>query len=207
MDFPIIQDLPALLWVINLGCIDLNQWYARCDDVDRPDYLHFDLDPVPGAKFEQVRESALVVREALQSLRMPCYPKTTGSKGMHIYIPIEPRYSYSQARSFAEILARMVASERPDLFTTPRAVASREKGRVYFDYLQISSGKTISAPYVLRAYPGAPVSTPVSPSELPDLRPELWNIGTLPERMQENGDLWADFWMHRQKLEDLIAGA
>ena len=88
IDFPIVQDLPALLWVINLGCIDLNQWYARCDDVDRPDYLHFDLDPVPGAKFEQVRETALAVREALASLKMPSYAKTTGSKGIHIYVPI-----------------------------------------------------------------------------------------------------------------------
>src|SRR5436309_15663254 len=88
VDFPVIQDLPALLWVINLGCIDLNQWYARCDDVDRPDYLHFDLDPVPGAKFENVLETALVVRDALESLQMPCYAKTTGSKGIHVYVPI-----------------------------------------------------------------------------------------------------------------------
>src|SRR5467141_980019 len=88
VDFPMIQDLPALLWVINLGCIDLNQWYARCDDVDRPDYLHFDLDPVTGAKFEQVRESALVVRDALEALQMPCCAKTTGSKGIHVYVPI-----------------------------------------------------------------------------------------------------------------------
>ena len=88
IDFPIIQDLPALLWVINLGCIDLNQWYARCDDVDRPDYLHFDLDPVPGATWENVLETALVVREALDGLKMPSYPKTTGSKGIHIYVPI-----------------------------------------------------------------------------------------------------------------------
>src|ERR1041384_1311419 len=88
IDFPIIQDLAALLWVINLGCIDLNQWYARCDDVDRPDYLHFDLDPVPGATWENVLQTALVVREALDGLKMPSYPKTTGSKGIHVYVPI-----------------------------------------------------------------------------------------------------------------------
>ncbi|HEY3172300.1 MAG TPA: hypothetical protein VGK86_06950, partial [Thermoanaerobaculia bacterium] len=78
IDFPIVQNLPALLWVVNLGCIDLNQWYARCDDVDRPDYLHFDLDPVPGARFEKVLETALLVRESLDSLGMPNYAKTTG---------------------------------------------------------------------------------------------------------------------------------
>src|SRR5437773_7581376 len=82
IDFPIVQDLPALLWVVNLGCIDLNQWYAACDDVDRPDYLHFDLDPVPGATWENVLETALVVRAALEPLKMPSYPKTTGSKGI-----------------------------------------------------------------------------------------------------------------------------
>src|SRR3954462_578909 len=88
IDFPVINDLPCLLWVINLGCIDLNEWYARCDDVDRPDYLHFDLDPTPGATFDQVSETALVVRDALASIGAPSYPKTTGSKGIHVYVPI-----------------------------------------------------------------------------------------------------------------------
>jgi bifunctional non-homologous end joining protein LigD len=87
--FPIIQDLAALLWVINLGCIDLNQWYARCDDVDRPDYFHFDLDPGPGASFGQVLEAAVLVRDALALLKMPSYAKTSGSKGVHIYVPIK----------------------------------------------------------------------------------------------------------------------
>src|SRR5205814_8929142 len=90
IDFPIIQDLSALLWVINLGCIDLNQWYARCDDVDRPDYLHFDLDPVPGATWENVLETALTVRGELDSLGMPSYANTTGSKGIHGYVPLSP---------------------------------------------------------------------------------------------------------------------
>src|SRR6185436_3315757 len=89
IDFPMIQDLSSLLWVVNLGCIDLNQWYARCDDVDRPDYLHFDLDPVPNASFEKVIETALLLRQGLESLKMPCYAKTTGSKGIHVYVPIE----------------------------------------------------------------------------------------------------------------------
>src|SRR5260221_14686527 len=88
IDFPIIQDLAALLWCINLGCIDLNQWYAKCDDVNRPDYLHFDLDPGVGAAFERVLETALVVREALDTLKMPSLVKTTGSNGLHISVPI-----------------------------------------------------------------------------------------------------------------------
>jgi bifunctional non-homologous end joining protein LigD len=88
IDFPVVQDLASLLWLVNLGCIDLNPWYARCDDVDRPDYLHFDLDPVPGASFDDVRATALIVREALASLHMPAFVKTTGSKGLHVYVPI-----------------------------------------------------------------------------------------------------------------------
>jgi len=93
IDFPMVQDRASLMWVINLGCIDLNQWYARCDDVDRPDYLHFDLDPGVGATFDRVRETALVVGEALDALKMPSVVKTTGSKGLHLYVPIVPRSS------------------------------------------------------------------------------------------------------------------
>src|SRR6185295_4231205 len=117
IDFPIIQDLPALLWVINLGCIDLNQWYARCDDVDRPDYLHFDLDPVPGATWENVLESALVVRDALTSLGMPCYPKTTGSKGIHIYVPIVHGPTQKQVWTIAKEIGHVLASANPQLIT------------------------------------------------------------------------------------------
>src|SRR5437667_4442610 len=102
IDFPIVQDLASLLWVINLGCIDLNQWYARCDDVDRPDYIHFDLDPVPNAKFEKVRATALLVRESLEALGMPCYAKTTGSKGIHVYVPIVRGPTQKQVWTFAK---------------------------------------------------------------------------------------------------------
>src|SRR5437867_4122571 len=91
IDFPMIQDRAALLWVINLGCIDLNQWYATCDDVDRPDYVHFDLDPGAGASFDRVRDAGLIVREALYSLKMPSFVKTTGSKGLHVYVSIVRR--------------------------------------------------------------------------------------------------------------------
>src|SRR5260370_4335324 len=86
VDFPMVQDLASLLWVVNLGCIDLNEWYGRCDDPDRPDYLHFDLDPVSGASFDQVCEIALMLWHALVSLKMPCYAKTTGSRGIHVYV-------------------------------------------------------------------------------------------------------------------------
>src|SRR5687767_11649420 len=106
IDFPMVQDLASLLWVVNLGCIDLNQWYARCDDVDRPDYLHFDLDPVKGTPFERVVEVAFLVRDALETLGMPTFVKTTGSSGLHIYVPIVRGPVQKDVWRFAKALAK-----------------------------------------------------------------------------------------------------
>jgi bifunctional non-homologous end joining protein LigD len=111
--FPMVQDLAALLWVINLGCIDLNPWYARCDDVDRPDYLHFDLDPVEGADFDRVRETALILRDALQSLGMKPLAKTSGSKGIHVYVPIVRRPVQTEVWRFAKALAKQLEKAEP----------------------------------------------------------------------------------------------
>lgn len=148
-------------------------------------------------------EAALLVRAKLEAIGLAGYPKTTGGDGMHIYIPIEPHYSYEQARTFAEVIARMLAGERPDLFTTPRAVASREKNKVYFDYLQIAESKTIAAPYVARAYVGAAVSTPLAWDEVrPGLHPSQFNIGNSPQRFALVGDLFADVLAKPQGLEN-----
>jgi bifunctional non-homologous end joining protein LigD len=147
-------------------------------------------------------EAALLVREKLELLELEGYPKTTGGDGMHVYIPVEPRYTYEQSRSFAEVLARLLAHERPDLFTTPRTVAKREKGKVYFDYMQNREGSTISAPYVLRAYPGAPVSTPLSWSEVgPGLTPAQFHLGNVLDRFARVGDLFAPVLSKGQRLE------
>src|SRR3989440_813989 len=166
IDFPIVQDLPSLLWVINLGCIDLNQWYARCDDVDRPDYIHFDLDPVPGAKFEQVRETALAVREALTSLKMQSYAKTTGSKGIHIYVPIVRGPTQKQVWTIAKEVGQVLASAHPKLITAQYKIAKRPKGRVLVDYNQNAWGRTLASIYSVRPTTRATVSTPVSWKEI-----------------------------------------
>jgi bifunctional non-homologous end joining protein LigD len=121
---------------------------------------------------------------------------------MHLFVPLEPHYTYEQVRSFAELLATLVSHERPDLFTTPRAVSKREKGRVYFDWAQIAQGKTISAPYVLRAYDGAPVATPLAWREVtPRLRPEQFHIGNALARFDRVGDLFEGVLKRPQKLE------
>src|SRR5476651_535653 len=143
IDFPMVQDRAALLWVINLGCIDLNQWYARCDDVDRPDYLHFDLDPGAGATFDRVRETGLVVREALDALKMPSLVKTTGSKGLHVYVPIVRGPEQGDVRTFAHVLAQELARRHPSLITAEYRVAKRPRGRVLVDYNQNRLGSTL----------------------------------------------------------------
>src|SRR6202165_2374606 len=150
IDFPMIQDLPSLLWVINLGCIDLNQWYAPCDDVDRPDYVHFDLDPVPGATFEKVVEASLLVRTALESLKMRCYAKTTGSRGIHVYVPIVRGPTQKQVWGFAKEFANTVAAHAPKLLTAIYQIAKRPRGRVLVDYSQEACGRRLDSVYSVR---------------------------------------------------------
>ena len=203
-----------LVYMANLGCIDQNPWMSHVETLDNPDFVLIDIDPFECA-FTKVVEAALLVKDKLDKIGLKGYPKTTGGDGMHIYIPVKPVYTYEQVRSFAEVIARLLAAERPELFTTPRAVAAREKDRVYFDYMQIGSGKTISAPYVARAYKGAPVSTPLAWSEVtPALSPGQFDIKNAPERFARTGDLFADVLKKPQdlvkafgKLEKLIRGA
>src|SRR5207253_4035145 len=202
IDFPIIQDLPALLWVINLGCIDLNQWYARCDDVDRPDYLHFDLDPVPGAKFENVLETALKVREALESLKMTCYPKTTGSKGIHIYVPIVRGPTQKQVWTIAKEIAQVLASANPKLITAIYKVAKRPKGRVLVDYNQNAWGRTLASIYSVRPTPKASVSTPVTWKEIErGIRIEDFTIKNVRKRIEKVRDLWKPLLDKRRRFD------
>jgi bifunctional non-homologous end joining protein LigD len=169
--------------------------------LDNPDFVLIDLDPQE-CPYDMIVEAALLVREKLAAIGLRGYPKTTGGDGMHIYIPLEPIYSYEESRTFAEILARLAQRDRPELFTVPRAVAKRQKGRVYFDWMQNGKSKTIAAPYVLRAYPGAPVATPLDWSEVqPGLTPIQFNIYNAPERFSKTGDLFAGVLTKLQRLE------
>ncbi len=207
IDFPIIEDVPALLWVINLGCIDLNQWYARCDNVDLPDYVHFDLDPVPGAEWENVLEAALLVRDGLDALNMQSYPKTTGSRGVHVYIPIVRGPTQKQVWSFAKEFARAVAAQHPTVLTAEYKVAKRPHGRVLVDYNQNAWGRTLASVYSVRPRAEASVSTPVTWQEIEDgVRIEDFTVFTVPERVQELGDLYAPLLAakHRFNLEQFL---
>jgi bifunctional non-homologous end joining protein LigD len=200
----ICDDKASLLYLANLGCIDQNPYMSRLDTLEHPDFILIDLDPYH-CGYDRIVEAAQLVREKLRVIGLTGYPKTTGGNGMHVYVPVEPIYTSAQTRSFAEILARWVAAERPDLFTTPRMVSAREKGKVYFDYLQNASGKTISAPYVLRAHPGAPVATPLKWEEVvPGLKPAQFHIANVLRRFDRVGDLFAGVLSKPQELGPAI---
>ena len=198
------DDRATLLFLVNLGCIDHNPWMSRVGSLEHPDYLLIDLDPQQ-CSYEKIVEAALAVRKKLDGAELESFPKTTGGDGMHIFVPLVPRYTYDQVRSLAEVLARMVAHERPDLFTTPRTVSKREKGKVYFDWMQIGEGKTISAPYAARAYTGAPVATPLAWREVtPKLRPEQFHIGNALARFDRVGDLFEGVLKRSQRMEEAV---
>ena len=192
IDFPMIQDLASLLWVVNLGCIDLNQWYARCDDVDRPDYVHFDLDPGERTSFDQVRETALIVRETLEGLAMPSYAKTTGSRGIHVYVPIVRGPTQQQVWSFAKTVAVELGAHHPKLMTSVYAKARRPTDRVHVDYNQNAWGRTLASVYSVRPHPRACVSTPVTWREVESpIRIEDFRVDNVPARIARRRDLWA----------------
>lgn len=204
IDFPVIDDLPSLLWVINLGCIDLNPWYARCDDVNRPDYVHFDLDPGEGATFQKVRDAGFIVREALAALKMPAFVKTTGSKGLHVYVPIVRGPVQKQVWTFAKALAVELAGRHPALLTAEYRVARRPHGRVLVDYNQNAWGRTLASIYSPRPRPLATVSTPITWEELEaGAAIEDFTVSTVPPRIAKLGDLWAPMLKstRRVKLE------
>lgn len=192
IDFPVIGDLGSLLWVVNLGCIDLNPWYARCDDVDRPDYLHFDLDPVKGASWPQMLETATVVHEALTQLKLPTFIKTTGSRGFHIYVPIVRGPTQKEVWTFAKQLATSLAALRPDLMTAEYRIAKRPRQRVLVDYNQNAWGRTLASIYSVRPQPKATVSTPITWKELEQgVRIEDFRMDNVRRRIKKLGDLWA----------------
>jgi bifunctional non-homologous end joining protein LigD len=199
------SDRASLLFLTGLGCIDHNPWSNRYDDLDHPDYFFFDLDPSDGTEFSVVVTIARALHEKLQELRLVSFLKTSGATGIHIYLPVEPIYTYEQLRTFGEIIARTVTAEHPNLVTSERIVAKRPAGRVLIDVQQNAHGRPLAAAYSVRAFPQAPVSAPLLPRELrPSLRPETLNIKTVFARLKEKGDLWADFWKRRQRLEQAI---
>lgn len=191
IDFPVIDDEAALLWVINLGCIDLNPWYSTCDDVHKPDVLHFDLDPTPGATFDHVRRAALLVRRGLEGLGMTCVAKTSGSRGVHVYVPIVRGPDQKEVWTFAKRFAISMAKLEPAWLTAEYRVAHRPPEHVLVDYNQNAWGRTLASVYSVRPTDRATVSTPVTWQELEDgVAIEDFTLLNVPARVKAVGDLW-----------------
>ncbi len=189
--FPMVQDLASLLWAVNLGCIDLNPWYARCDDSNRPDSLVFDLDPAPGASFQQVLETGLVLRAAVEELGMRPLVKTTGSEGLHLYIPIVRGPVQKEVWDFSRRLAQELERRNPRLITTEFYVAKRPRGRVLVDFNQNAWGRTLASVYSVRPTEFAGASAPVTWEEVErGFEIADFRMDNLPARARRRGDLW-----------------
>ncbi len=197
------QDTASLLYLANLGCIELNPWHSRVGSLDSPDYLVIDLDPEDVA-FRQVIQAALAVRKVLDAAGAESLCKTSGKRGLHICVPLHARYDYAQARGFAEIIAQVVHRHLPDATSLVRSPVLRQ-GRVYLDWLQNGRGKTLAAPYCVRPAPGATVSTPLRWSELKaTLDPTRFTIRTALKRVERMGDLWSPVLRRGVDLEHCL---
>ena len=202
IDFPVIDDRASLMWVINLGCIDLNQWYGRCSSPNQPDYVHFDLDPGPGVPFSQVCEAGLIVDDALRALKIPSLVKTTGSKGLHVYVPIVHGPDQKDVWTFAKAFAEEIGRRHPRVLTTQYRVARRPAGRVLVDYNQNAWGRTLASIYSVRPRPAASVSTPVSWKEVADgIEIDQFTVGNVPSRVADLGDLWTSLLTGRRRFD------
>jgi DNA ligase D-like protein (predicted polymerase) len=185
----VVRDAAQLAWVANLGCIDLNPHPVRAEDVDHPDELRVDLDPVPGIEWPQIVAVALVAREVLADFGLAGWPKTSGSRGIHVYARIEPRWTFTEVRGAAVALAREIERRAPDLATS--RWWKEERHGVFVDYNQNAKDRTVAAAYSVRPVPDARVSAPLAWDEVPDCRPEAFTIDTMPVRFAAVGDLAA----------------
>lgn len=196
------DNLPTLLYMANLGAIERHPWHSRTRNIDRPDWVAFDLDPGAGVLFETICEAALCVRDVLHRLELESYAKTSGSRGIHVYLPIEPTHTYQQAADFAAQVAAEVARAMPEAATVERALSKRRRGQIYVDHMQNARGKSIAAPYSVRPKPGATVSAPLDWSEVEHrkITPQDFNIKNMLRRIERKGDLFQSVLSKRQKL-------
>ena len=199
----VVADLAHVAWAVNLGCLGFHVWPYRAVDPDHADELRLDLDPQPGTGFTEARAAAWELRKLLDEVGMRGYPKTTGRKGLHVYVRLEPRYDSYQVRAAAVAAARELERRRPDLLTAAWWKEERGK-RVLLDFNQNAPHKTVFGAWSVRAQPGAQVSTPISWDELDGVDPAEFTIATLPGRVESRGDPWADIDAEPQSLDGLL---
>jgi DNA ligase D-like protein (predicted polymerase) len=198
----VLRDPAQLAWIINLGCIDLHPHPVRADDLEHPDELRVDLDPVPGVPWPQVREVALLAREVLREHGLTGWPKTSGSRGMHVNVRIERRWTFQDVRAAALALAREVERRAPSLATSKWW--KEERHGVFLDYNQNAKDRTVASAYSVRPTPDARVSTPLSWDEVPSVEPAAFTVATVPERFARIGDPHAGIDAQPGSLESLL---
>ncbi|HEY8448976.1 MAG TPA: non-homologous end-joining DNA ligase [Bacillota bacterium] len=199
--FIVCDDAATLLWVANQAALELHPWLSRADAPERPDFAVIDLDPAEGATYRDACEVARLIRDVLTYLGLRGYVKTTGATGLHIYIPLLPRYDYGQTADFVRRLGVWLRAAAPERITLERRVAKRT-GRVYVDYLQNAPGKTLVAVYSARPRPGAPVSFPLDWDELDQVDPASLNLRSVPDLLERRRDRFAAVLTDRQALEE-----
>ena len=188
VDFPLLDSREAVLWMVQMNCVDMNAWYSRVDKPSRPDFVLFDLDP-PDGEFALAITAAQLVRDALEQLHLRSYVKTSGSECIHILVPVTRRYTFPETHRFAELVSKRLAEENPGVITTEWL--KRKRVGVLIDYHQNGAGKTIASAYSVRPKPGAPVSTPLRWKEVtPKLDPSRFTMATVLRRVEREGDLF-----------------
>jgi len=189
INYYVCTDEASLLYMVNLGCIEINPWFSEVKKINNPDFLAIDLDPLD-ISFKQVIETAKAVKEVLDKAGAACFCKTSGATGIHIYIPLRAKYDFEIAKEFAHVIAEMVNNMIPKITSIERSPSKRKK-KVYIDYLQNRKGQTLAAPYSVRPKPKAPVSTPLEWKELNSIEsPEEFTIKTIHKRLKKKGDLF-----------------
>lgn len=205
INYIIGSGVEALVFMANLGAIELHPWFSRVQTLDYPDWAIFDLDPAEGATFQDTVLIANMIHRVLDQFQIKHYPKTSGATGLHIYVPLEPIYTYERVQEFVEMVGWIVVQVLPDRATLYDRRVKERNGKVYIDYLQNIKGKTITGVYSVRPLPGAPISTPLHWDEVgPDLRAEQFNLHTIGKRMEEVGDLFQPVLTEKQRINEAL---
>jgi DNA ligase D len=191
INYLICNDVESLLFIANMGCIEMNPWNSTINKLDRPDYIVMDIDPSDKNTFDEVIDVALVIKEIMDQTGMNGYCKTSGSSGLHVYIPFNKKYTYDESKDFAHILAGMVTERLPETTTLERSLSKRKKNQIYVDYLQNREGQTLASAYSVRPKPGATVSAPLEWSEVKHgLQISDFTIHNIIKRVEKKGDLF-----------------
>lgn len=206
INFVLCDNIETLVWMANLGVIEINPWLSRYQTLENPDFAIFDIDPSDGSTWEDVVIVAKMVKQLLDEWKIKGFPKVSGATGVHIYVPIDPVYDYKESAAFVQFAATIIQGAYPEKVTLERKVKDRY-GHVYIDFPQNARGQTIATVYGVRALDGAPVSMPVLWDELEHITPQSWNIKTALKRLQEAGDLFVEVLTSRQNIGPILRTA